>query len=126
MSDASDASTFTTLGIADGDRVRLIGQAPDLFDEHSKPAGVTVTSLASESAQVGVIVVGSEADLRERLFTELEGLKGARTVWILSPSHSSDAPDTEAISAEADVVSWSAAPSITVQGFIAVALTFDN
>jgi hypothetical protein len=125
MSDASE-SAFTTLGISGGDRVRLIGNAPSLFDEDSKPAGVTVTGLASESAEVGVIVVDSEGDLRERLFTELDGLKGAKQVWILSPSDSSDAPDADAISAEADVVSWSAAPSIAVQGFIAVELTFNN
>ncbi|RPE77608.1 MULTISPECIES: hypothetical protein [unclassified Frondihabitans] len=126
MSDASEVSAFTTLQISEGDRVRLIGNAPNLFNDDRKPAGVTVTGLGSESAEVGVIVVDSEADLRERLFTELDGLKGAKRVWILSPSDSSEAPDADAISAEADVVSWSAAPSITVQGFIAVELTFNN
>jgi hypothetical protein len=126
MSDASETTVFTTLGISEGNRVRLIGEAPLLLDEEGKPADVTVTSLASESAEVGVIVVDSEADLRERLFTELEGLKGARKVWVLSPAASGDAPDAEAIAAEANVVAWTASPGITVQGFVAVELTFNK
>jgi hypothetical protein len=94
-----------SLGIRPGDTVRLIGGSADIGALLAPlPDGVTVTSLASESANVGVIVIDDELDLRERLFTELDGLLGATHVWILT--HHGTGPTVEQIATETDIVHW--------------------
>ncbi|BDZ48656.1 hypothetical protein GCM10025867_08970 [Frondihabitans sucicola] len=97
--------SINTLGITSGKTVRLIGATPEIHDALAPfTEGATVTTLASESADVGIIVVQDDADLRERLFTELEGLMGATHVWILTQSDTG--PDLATIKAAADLVSW--------------------
>lgn len=122
----SSSSTASNLGIDEGNRVRLIGGTAELEVALGQlPDGVTVTPLGSETANVGVVVVEDESDLRERLFTELEGLKGANHVWVLSTTVNG-APDVEAIGKEAAVVSWEAGQTVAVGDWTAVELTFTS
>jgi hypothetical protein len=121
MTDTSDPS-ITTLGVRTGQTVRLIGTTPELETVlASLLEGATVTTLASEAAHVGIIAVEDDNDLRERLFTELNGLIGAAHVWILSRTGSG--PDAAVIEAEADVVAWQVASTVALaDAWLAVGL----
>jgi hypothetical protein len=102
---SADPTTAESLGIQAGHRVRLIGSTPNLEAVLAPlPKDVVVTNLGSESAAVGLIVVDDEADLRERLFTELNGLIGATHVWILTSDDTG--PSTAEITEEAELVTW--------------------
>ncbi len=104
MTDASQPAEIT-LSVRAGHTVRLIGGTPDIESAlASVLTDVTVTTLASEAADVGIIVVEDQVDLRERLFTELDGLTGATQVWILTQPDTG--PDRADISATADLASW--------------------
>jgi hypothetical protein len=122
MTDAHTDATSSNLGIQEGHTVRLIGGTPE-FEAALKPlpAGVTVTTLGSEPADIGIIVVDNDNDLRERLFTELNGLLGAIQVWIISQIGTG--PSDDDIRTEADVVSWNATTTLIIEdGWLAVAL----
>lgn len=102
------------LGITPGHTVRIIGDSATVTDALSPlPERVTLTSLGSEPADVGLLVVVDEADLRERLFTELGGLQGATSVWVVTDS---TGPLTgPAIRAAVELVAWQTT-STTVLG----------
>lgn len=109
-----DITTAALLGIEPGLTVRLIGGTTELSAALAPlPDEVTVTSLGSESADVGLVAVTDENDLRERLFTELDGLIGASHVWVLTHGPH---PDVETIRAEADLVAWHATSQETLPG----------
>lgn len=85
MTDPAPTSAAHLLGITPGHTVRLVGDGALVTEVLSPlPEGVTVSSLGSEPADVGLLVVVDEADLRERLFTELSGLRGATSVWVVT------------------------------------------
>lgn len=87
MTDPAPTSAAHMLGITPGHTVRVIGDSAMVTAVLSPlPDGVTLTSLGSEPANVGLLVVENEADLRERLFTELSGLQGATSVWVVTDS----------------------------------------
>lgn len=123
MSTSEPLSTAQALGIHPGYRVRVIGNTHEIdILLGDLPDGVTVTSIASKSVNVGVIVVDDERDLRERLFTELDSLIGATQVWILS--RTGTGPGEDSIRTEAGVVSWEAITTLALgTGWLAVALS---
>lgn len=116
------SATSTNLGIKEGHTIRLIGVTPELQATlEPLPGNVTVTTLASEPANIGIIVVSDEADLRERLFTELNGLISASQVWVLTRAGAE--PSEDAIRTEADLVDWEAITAVHLaDGWLAVAL----
>lgn len=98
-------ATPLSLGIQSGSTVRLVGGTPELEEAlRPLPDGVTVTTLSSEPARIGLILVDDDNDLRERLFTELSGLGGADHVWVLADT--ATGPSIESITAEAELLAW--------------------
>ena len=116
-------STATSLGIEPHDRVRLIG---DLKTGETVlgtlPEGVIMNSVSSIAAQVGILIVDDENDLRARLNTELSGLTSARAVWVLS-NITTGGPDSATVTHDTETLSWTTGDHLDLEsGWTAISL----
>ncbi|MCU1551028.1 MAG: hypothetical protein JWR36_1588 [Glaciihabitans sp.] len=113
MTDASEKTVASKLGLKSGEIVRLVGADAELAALLDPlPEGVVVS--VSEPADVAVIFVVDEADLRERLFTELTALPSARSVWIAYRKGNVTDINRDSIRKEAMHVGWEAVSNVSL------------
>jgi hypothetical protein len=113
MANASDSTVSSKLGLKAGEVVRLVGADPELAALLDPlPEGAVVSG--SEPADFAVIFVVDEADLRERLFTELTALRSARSVWIAYRKGNVTDLNRDKIRDEATHVDWEVVSNVSL------------
>ena len=88
MSDAPDTSLWTTLGLAPGGTLALVG-TPDAFQVPELPAGARLLGRASEPLDVTVFFTSREATLRGRLPLLAPWVAEGGSLWIAWPREDS-------------------------------------
>jgi hypothetical protein len=102
---AEPRTTSQKLQIKPGYVIRLVGADAALASLiEPLPDGATVS--VSESPDAALVFVRDAADLRERLFTELDGLKAARSVWIAYPKGNVTDMNRDTIMTQSEHVGW--------------------
>jgi hypothetical protein len=113
MAENESRTIAEKLQIKGGNVIRLIGSDAELAALLDPlPEGAVVSQ--SEPADAAVIFVTDAADLRERLFTELDALRGANSVWIAYRKGNATDFNRNGVIAQAEHVAWNTVSNVSL------------